>query len=300
MYVIIGATGNTGSVAADALLAKGEKVRVIGRSTERLERFTKKGAEAFVADAKDAAALTRAFTGARAVYVLIPPNPTAPDFRADQEAVSDALAAALDISGVTHTVVLSSLGAEHPSGTGPIAGLHSLEQKLNANPKLNTLYIRAGYFMENFFLGIAPLQKMGIFGGAIRGDLKISMIATRDIGAYAADALQKLDFTGKQTRDLLGQRDLSYNEAAPIIGKTIGKPTLSYSHFPGMLVKMAMGQMGLPSKTVDLILEMFEAINKGLVAAREPRTPQNTTPTTFETFAAEEFAPRFLAKAAGA
>ena len=300
MYVFIGATGNTGSVAADALLAKGEKVRVIGRSTERLERFTKKGAEAFVADAKDAAALTRAFTGARAVYVLIPPNPTAPDFRADQEAVSDALAAALDKSGVTHTVVLSSLGAEHASGTGPIAGLYSLEQKLNANPKLNTLYIRAGYFMENFFLGIAPLQKMGIFGGAIRGDLKISMIATRDIGAYAADALQKLDFTGKQTRDLLGQRDLSYNEAAPIIGKTIGKPTLSYSHFPGMLVKMAMGQMGLPSKTVDLILEMFEAINKGLVAAREPRTPQNTTSTTFETFAAEEFAPRFLAKAAGA
>ena len=300
MYVIIGATGNTGSVAADALLAKGERVRVVGRSTERLERFTKKGAEAFVADAKDAAALTRAFTGARAVYVLIPPNPTAPDFRADQEAVSDALAAALDKSGVTHTVVLSSLGAEHASGTGPIAGLYSLEQKLNANPKLNTLYIRAGYFMENFFLGIAPLQKMGIFGGAIRGDLKISMIATRDIGAYAADALQKLDFTGKQTRDLLGQRDLSYNEAAPIIGKTIGKPTLSYSHFPGMLVKMAMGQMGLPSKTVDLILEMFEAINKGLVAAREPRTPQNTTSTTFETFAAEEFAPRFLAKAAGA
>lgn len=300
MYVIIGATGNTGAAAADALLAKGEKVRVVGRSAERLERFARQGAEAFVADAKDAAALTGAFAGARAVYVLIPPDPTSPDYRAEQETVSDALATALDKAGVTHAIVLSSLGAEHASGTGPIAGLHSLEQKLNGIARLNALYIRAGYFMENFLMSIAPLQKMGIFGGSIKGDLKISIIAARDIGAYAAEALRNLDFTGKQARDLLGQRDLSHDEAAGIIGKAIGKPTLSYSHFPGMLVKMAMSQMGVPGKTVDLMIEMFDAINKGLVKAGEPRTPQNTTPTSFETFAAEEFAPRFQAKAASA
>ncbi len=177
MYVIMGATGNTGSVAADALLAKGEKVRVVGRSAERLDQFVKRGAEAFVADAKDATALASAFAGARAVYALIPPDPMAQDYRAEQEIVSDALAAALDEAGVTHTVVLSSLGAEHASGTGPIAGLHSLEQKLNAIAGLNALYIRAGYFMENFFMSIPPLQKMGIFGGAIKGEVKISMIA---------------------------------------------------------------------------------------------------------------------------
>src|SRR5713101_1236875 len=296
MYVIMGATGNTGSVAADALLAKGEKVRVVGRSAERLDQFVKRGAEAFVADAKDATALASAFAGARAVYALIPPDPMAQDYRAEQEIVSDALAAALDEAGVTHTVVLSSLGAEHASGTGPIAGLHSLEQKLNAIASLNALYIRAGYFMENFFMSIPPLQKMGIFGGAIKGEVKISMIATRDIGARAAEWLVNPGFTGKQTRELLGQRDLSYNEAAP----TIGKPTLSYSHFPGMLVKMAMSQMGVPGKTADLIIEMFEAINKGLVASREGRTAENTTPTTFESFAAEEFAPHFLGKAATA
>lgn len=300
MYVIIGATGNTGAVVADALLAKGEKVRVVGRSAERLARFTKQGAEAFVADAKDATALTQAFTGARAVYLLIPPNPTSQDYRAEQETVTDALATAIDKAGVTYAVVLSSLGAEHASGTGPIAGLYSLEQKLNSNSRLNALYIRAAYFMENFFMSIPPLQKMGIFGGAIKGEAKIAMIATRDIGAYAAESLRALDFTGRQTRDLLGQRDLSYDEAAGIIGKAIGKPTLSYSHFPAMLVKMAMGQMGIPGKTVDLILEMFDAINKGLIAPREPRTVQNTTPTTFETFATEEFAPRFLGKAASA
>ena len=71
MYVITGATGHTGSVIADTLLAKGQKVRVIGRSKDRLERFVAKGAEAFVADVKDAAALTKAFDGARAVYAMV-------------------------------------------------------------------------------------------------------------------------------------------------------------------------------------------------------------------------------------
>src|SRR5260370_10444540 len=117
--------------------------------------------------------------------------------------------------------------------------------------------MREEKFGENLLRGTPPLQKMGIFGGAIKGEVKISMIATRDIGARAAEWLVNPGFTGKQTRELLGRRDLSYNEAAPIIGNAIGKPTLSYSHFPGMLVQMAMSQMGVPRKTADLIIQIF-------------------------------------------
>ena len=75
MYAITGATGNTGSVIAAKLLGRGEKVRVIGRDAGRLEGLVQKGAEAFVADVTDAAALTKAFTGAKAVYAMIPPIP---------------------------------------------------------------------------------------------------------------------------------------------------------------------------------------------------------------------------------
>jgi uncharacterized protein YbjT (DUF2867 family) len=73
MYVILGASGNTGSIVADFLLSKGEKVRVVGRDAGRLQRFVDKGAEAFTADMSDAAALTKAFSGARAAYLLLPP-----------------------------------------------------------------------------------------------------------------------------------------------------------------------------------------------------------------------------------
>ena len=72
MYVILGATGNTGSIVADVLLSKGKKVRVVGRDLGRLQRFVDKGAEAFTADMSNVAALTKAFSGARAAYLLLP------------------------------------------------------------------------------------------------------------------------------------------------------------------------------------------------------------------------------------
>ena len=73
MYVILGASGHTGSIIANSLLLKGAKVRVTGRDAGRLERFVRKGAEAFTANVSDAAALTKAFTGARAAYLMLPP-----------------------------------------------------------------------------------------------------------------------------------------------------------------------------------------------------------------------------------
>ena len=62
VYVILGASGNTGSIIADSLLSKGKKVRVVGRDAGRLQRFVRQGAEAFTGDVSDAAALTKAFT----------------------------------------------------------------------------------------------------------------------------------------------------------------------------------------------------------------------------------------------
>jgi len=293
MYAITGATGNTGSVIAAKLLARGEKVRVIGRDASRLEGFVHKGAEAFVADVTDAAALTKAFTGTKAVYAMIPPNIAAPDASGYQERVNDALATAITNAGVGHAVVLSSIGVDKPDKTGPVVALHNLEQRLNSVAGLNALYIRASYFMQNTLAQIAVIQNFGILGGPLRADLPLAMIAARDIGEWAAEELLRLSFSGKQARELLGHRDLDYREVASIIGKAIGKPNLTYSQFPPMLIKPALLQSGMSSSMADLILEMSEALNSGYMAPLEPRSAQNTTPTSFETFVAEEFVPRF-------
>lgn len=300
MYVILGATGHTGSIIANTLLLKGEAVRVVGREASRLERFVRKGAEAFTANVNDAAALIEAFSDARAAYLMLPPAMASPDYRADQERESNAIAQAVKDSGLHYAVFLSSFGAHVPEGTGPIAGLHSAEQKLDAISALNVLHLRAAYFMENNLLAIEMIQAMGIFGHALLPDLKLPMIATRDVGDYAAGRLLKLDFAGKQTRELLGERDLSMNEATAIIARGLGKPDLRYVQFPYDQVQEVLIQMGVQPKTAGQFIEMYKAINEGVVAAKEPRSPENTTPTSFERFVQDVFVPAYHGKAATA
>jgi uncharacterized protein YbjT (DUF2867 family) len=300
MYVITGATGHTGSIVAEKLLAKGEKVRVIGRDSKRLEPLVRKGAEASIGRVEDTAALTKAFSGARAVYAMIPPAPADPDPLAHSERVGESLTTALRESGVRHVVVLSSIGADKPDKTGPVLGLRALEQKISRISSLNALFLRPAYFLENMLPQIQVIQQMGNMLGPLRADLKYPMIATRDIGNYAADALFRLEFTGQRTQELLGAADRSYEEAAAIIGKTIGNPGLAYMQVPPEQLRPALVQMGMSSRMVDLLLEMSDSINNGYMAALEKRSPQNTTPTTLEQFISEIFAPAFKAKAASA
>jgi len=298
MYVVLGASGNTGHVVAKNLLARQHKVRVVGRNAAHLQPLTSAGAEIFVGDITDPTSLTQAFSNADAAYVMIPPNPTTPDFRVFQERVSDSIASALQTAGVKNVVVLSSVGADKPSGTGPVAGLHNLEQKINQINGLNAFYLRAGYFMENTLPQAAAIRMAGAAVGPVKPDLKLPMIASRDIGAAAAEILLRLDFQGKHTQELLGQRDITYNEATAIIAKAIGKPDLKYVQAPDDQVRAAMVQMGMSENVANGILELASAVNSGHIKALESRTPGNSTPTSYETFVAEEFVPAYQQKAA--
>src|ERR1700745_3426159 len=93
--VVIGATGRTGRRAAEALLAKGEKVRVIGRDAKKLAPLAKLGAEPFVGNVESVDSMTNAFDGASAVYLVLPEDISQQDLRAHQERASDSYAAAL-------------------------------------------------------------------------------------------------------------------------------------------------------------------------------------------------------------
>jgi uncharacterized protein YbjT (DUF2867 family) len=275
-------------------------VRVVGRSIGRLQQFVQRGAEAFIGDVADAEATTRALAGSRAAFVIIPPAMTSSDYRATQEKISEAISAAVKSTGLPYAVSLSSFGAQAPAGTGPITGLHNFEQKLNAIDGLNVLHLRAGYFFENHLAGIQMIHMMGVFGGALKGDLKLPMLAARDIGAYGVERLLQLDFSGKRTQELLGQRDLTLHEVVAVIAKRLNKPDLRYAQFPYDQVEKILIQLGASAKTAASFTEMFHGINAGIVAAMEPRSASNTTPTTIETFVKDVFVPAYQGKAVGA
>ncbi|MGA2419692.1 MAG: NAD(P)H-binding protein [Candidatus Acidiferrum sp.] len=300
MYVIFGATGNIGSVITKTLLAKGEKVRVVARTASKLQPFADQGAIVFPAEVSDSAALSEALRGARAAFLMVPPDLSSPDYRAGQEQKTDAIAKAVQESGLKYAVNLSSIAAQAPSGTGPIAGLHAGEKKLNHIAMLHVLHLRPAYFMENELQSLELIRGMGIFGSALKPDLRIPMIATRDIGAYAADRLLKLDFSGKSTQELLGASDVTRIEVTAALGRAIGKPELGYVQFPYEQVQQVLEHKGVAPKTAQLFIEMYRGFNDGIAVGEEPRSAANTTPTTIEQFAQEVFAPAFRGRAAGA
>ena len=285
MYVVTGSTGNTGRVIVEKLLAKGKKVRAVGRSAERLQPLVQKGAEAFVGSTNDGSAMLRAFQGAQAAYVLVPPDYGADNFRAYQNETGKTYASAIRQAGVTFIVNLSSVGAQLSEGAGPISGLHDVEQHLNELKGVNVVHLRPGFFMENLLFGLDLIRKQNINGSALRGDLPIPMIATRDVAEVAAQLLLSLNFSGHSTRELLGQRELSMQEATRIIGKAIGKEGLSYVQFPYEQAEQAMRGMGLSRDVAHSLTEMDHALNEGRVRPLEKRSAANTTPTSFERFA---------------
>lgn len=285
MYVIAGATGNTGKVIAEALLAKGKKVRVIGRTTERLKSLVDKGAEAFIGSLDDASAMTRAFTEATVVYVMIPPNHTAENVRRYQNKVGEALAKAITNARVQYVVNLSSVGAHLSEKVGPVTGLYDQEQRLNKLKGVHVVHLRPGFFMENLLWNIDLIKKMGINGSPLKPDLPIPMIATKDIAGEATRLLLDLKFSEMATRELLGQRNISMAEATRIIGTAIGKPDLKYIQFPYEDAEKTMIGMGLSPDTARSFNEMYRSFNDGVLRSTEKRSAKNTTPTSFEEFA---------------
>lgn len=293
-FTLAGATGHVGGRASELLLAGGHRVRAIGRDAGRLEPLVARGAEPRVGSLEDADFLAGAFAGADAAFVLVPPNYAAPDHRAFQRAVGEAEATALERAGVPRVVALSSVGAHHPGGTGPIHGLHELEERLRAVPGLAVTAVRAGSFMENFLHSIGLIRSAGINGSSVAPEVALPTVATRDIADVVAATL-----AGEATppvRYVLGPRDLTFPEATRMLGEAIGLPGLPYVRFSPEDELQGMIAAGLsPSVAADLV-EMHGGFNQGLMVPTVPRSPESTTPTTFEqwvpTFAAAYAAER--------
>ena len=285
MITVMGASGNTGGRISEQLLQQGEEIRAIGRSSQRLAGLKSKGADVRTGDAADAAFLTSAFRDTVAVYTLLPPDPQSPDLRKKWDQEGEAIVKAIRDSGVRHVVFLSSIGADLPEGTGPIAGLHGQEERLRKLPDINALVLRPASFFENFHAVLGLIKHQGINGGAVAPDLRLPMIATRDIADVAARALKARDWTGIVVRELLGPRDITFAEATRIIGGQVGKPDLKYVQFPYADFASSLVQMGIAQNVAGLYAEMARAFNEGKMNSLEGRRPENTTPTRFEDFA---------------
>lgn len=279
LFVVAGATGHVGSVVARELLAAGHKVRAIVRSADKGKALGKGGADLFSGELSDAAFLTSALRGADGAFLLVPPPPPdSADVRAYQDRVAHAEATAVAESAIRHVVLLSSWGAEKPSGTGPIVGLHVLEEGLKKT-KAKWTFLRAGSFTENLLMMMPAAQRQGVLPNFFPPDHKLAMIATRDIAAVAVRSLLSPPSTSEVVY-VLGTHEYSPLDEAAYLSKKLGKE-VKLLNLPVSAAAGAMQQGGVGASLAGLMQEMYEGATKGLLVV-EPGHRVERGPTTLE------------------
>lgn len=218
-YVVAGVTGHTGSVVAQTLLDSGRKVRVLTRDPHKAERWKKRGAHVGQTDLSSAHDLLNALRGTEAAYLLIPPfPPNTTGVRGKAKKMIDAMVSAIGGTDVKHVVFLSSIGAQHADGTGPVVLLHDAEQEFKTL-KTPVTFLRPCYFMENWAPAL-PDAREGLLNTFLPEGLRWPHVAAHDVGVTAAHLILEHP-KAHRVVELAGPEDAGPADVARILSRLL-------------------------------------------------------------------------------
>ncbi|QSQ25108.1 NAD(P)H-binding protein [Pyxidicoccus parkwayensis] len=288
--------GQIGRPLSLRLLEAGRSLTVISRTADKVADLVKRGAKLVEGSTDDAAVLDRALAGAESLFWLTPPAHR-PDFIAWAEETARTAAKAVKKHGVKRVVVLSSVGAQHGHGTGPVGALLAVEEAFKAVCPDVTI-LRPGFFMENFLRDLGTVAKTGSLFMPMPRDKRVPMVAVADIAAKSAQVLLDAGWKGHRYVGIQGPAHVAYGELESIFTEALGRP-IRYVQVGMDDVRKGMSGAGMPAWMVDMFAEMYGAVIDGRMDPAEPRTPETTTPTSLAQWAREVLKPA-LEKAAAA
>ena len=260
---ITGSLGNISKPLAELLINNGHEVTIISSDPKKINNIETLGAKAAIGSVSDIAFLTNAFKGADAIYTMVPPNWTVSNYRQYIRETGNNLREAIQASGVKRVVNLSSIGAHLSEGTGPIAGMHDVEQTLNTLDGVAVKHLRAGFFYINFFFDIGTIRHMGVMGNNYASNSKLVMVHPRDIAIAAAQELQG-SFEGKSYRYVVSEeREIA--EVVKALGAAINKSDLPWVQFSNEEAYAGMTAAGMSAAIASIYVEMGTAINSGIL-----------------------------------
>ncbi|MBF4484537.1 NmrA family NAD(P)-binding protein [Flavobacterium sp. CSZ] len=263
---ITGSLGNISKPLTQELVQKGHEVTVISSSTEKQAEIETLGALAATGSVDDVTFLTKAFTGADAVYCMIPranyfdPNL---DLDAFTRTIGNNYAEAIQKSGVKRVVFLSSIGAHLEQNSGIIQRYNEIETVLKKLHDVSITFMRPTSFFYNLLAYIPVIKSQGIIAANYGADRMIPWVSPNDIAtAIAKEITTPLD--GKKVRYVVSE-ELTGDETVRILGEAIGKPDLKWVLISDEETLNGLVNVGIQPKIAEGLVEMYAGLYNGLL-----------------------------------
>lgn len=260
--VVTGSLGNISKPLIEELIQKKHAVTVISSTPDKQRDIKKLGANAAIGSLEDAQFLTETFSGADAVYCMVPPNFKEFNSQSYYKKIGQNYKEAIEQSKVNRVVVLSSWGAHLNKGTGTILGSYFVEQILNELGNTHITYIRACSIYYNLFHYITQLKNTGIIGSNFKGTDKIVWVAPKDIAEVVVEELTKINLERISIR-YVASDEATADETAKVLGETIGKPDLKWTAFTDEQVKESYLGMNFPESFAQDLVDLNASISSG-------------------------------------
>ena len=290
MIVVTTPTGNIGSKVVTGLLEAGEAVRVIVRDPAKLTAEVRGKVEVVVGSSDDEGVLRQALEGAESLFLLVPPSFVTPDPREQYLSFTRPVIAAMKAKGVKRVVTVSGMGRNTGMKAGVVTDSFAKDEALE-RAGLDVRALWCPGFMENTLRSLPTLKQPGMMFGPSPEELKVPQVATKDIAATAVRLLIDRTWTGPGGVAVLGPEDLSPNDMAAIVSEVLGKP-IAYQRIPYEAYKAQLMKYGASEAMADGLIEMHVAKDNGL-DNKEPRTAENTTPTSYRQWCEEVLKPAY-------
>lgn len=261
---VTGSLGNISRGLTEKLVAQGHEVNVISSNADKAADIKQLRAIPLIGSVEDYDFVKESFRGSDAVYLMIPPNFSTPDYKAFTINVGKNYANAIQETGIQYVVNLSSSGSPL-AGKPPLTNYQNLEIWLDELQHIHVLHLRPGGFYSNFFGSMGLIKYQGIIGNNFGDNINMVMSHPDDIADVAAEAFATLSFKGKNVKYIISDTK-NGREIAQILGTAIGKPDLTWVQFPDEQLLQALMQNGFSKDAAQhYIVDMGIAIREGLL-----------------------------------
>lgn len=230
MDIILGATGQIGSMLIDNLIKKGQSVRAVVRNSPKAEALRSKGAEVSIADYFDVEALKKAFQGGSTAFLLTPENPESQDFIGETKTIINNYREAILASGITRIVGLSSNGAQHESGTGNLMASYMLEHAFS-DLEIEQVFVRPSYYYSNWLGYLELVKEYGILPTFFPPEMKVPMVAPPDVAEFLSEVIT-CKTPQERIYEITGPHAYSSLDIAKIFGEVLNRSVILQQVLP--------------------------------------------------------------------